>query len=177
MLVRLRRWDVDVAEVRSPFSIEVSPELESFDLQVFEIDIPAEVNRVKILNAHGRQNAIDLTKLLAALCVVQFDAQQLDGLRRERSMKISDLSANAIVRQRVLNLTGDIAIDVTEPVHHQPYENQSDHRAGQANRCNYRVASRDKASARARPGRRLSSTAIVFGWLIAMVIYGHGCRP
>ena len=73
---------MDVAEVRPPLSIEVSPELESFDLQVFEIDIPAEVKRVKILNAHRRQNAIDLTELLARLCVVQFDTQQLDGPRR-----------------------------------------------------------------------------------------------
>ena len=93
-------------------------------------------------------------------------------------MKISYLCANAIVRQRVFNLAGDVAIDITEPVHHQTDENQSDHRTGQADRRNHRIAPRDKASARAHRRRcRLRSATLIFAWVIVMVIDGHGCRP
>ncbi len=80
--VRFRRWNVQITKVRLALCVEVHPKLQSFDRQVFQIDVAPQVQRVQILNAHRCQQSIDLAKLLAGLRVIEFDAEHLYGLRR-----------------------------------------------------------------------------------------------
>src|ERR1043166_1008345 len=92
-------------------------------------------------------------------------------------MEAADLSPNAVIRQRILDLTGDVPIDITKPISNQPNHNQRGPGADQAYRYEDGVASRDETTARADRRRRPGILSLIFAGAVAMVIYGHGCRP
>src|SRR5215831_12681981 len=127
--IGLRRRDMNVAKIRTALRVEVHPQFQSLNLQIFEIDVAAQVKGVKILYANRRQHAIDLAEFLAGGRVIEFKALQFYRLRGDRGVKTPDLSANAVIRQRVLNLAGNISIDVPQAVQNQPGENQRRHGA------------------------------------------------
>src|SRR6266571_1905191 len=110
---------MNVAKIRIALGVKVDPQLEPFDLQILQIDVSSQVERVKIFDSHRRENAIDLAKFLASLCIVKFDAEQLDRLWRQRRVKVFDLSAYAVLCERVLDLAGDVAIDEAKPKREQ----------------------------------------------------------
>ena len=55
-----------------------------------------QVKRIKILDAHGGQQPIDLAELLAALGVIELDAKHLDGLRTKCGVESFDFGAHAV---------------------------------------------------------------------------------
>ena|SRR2546426_11582667 len=99
-----------VAKIRSALVVKGHPRFQAFDFQVLEVDVAAQVQGVEILDAHGSQQAIDLAEFLAALRVIQLDAEHLHSLWRDGSMKLFDVGANAVFGERVFDLTGHIAI-------------------------------------------------------------------
>ena len=92
-------------------------------------------------------------------------------------MKITNLGTNAIIGQRVLNLTRDVSIDVPQTVQDQAGKDQRGHRASQADDANHRVAAVYKAPARALRPARSSTRALVVAGVTPLIVYGHGCRP
>src|SRR5258706_1760306 len=116
VLIRLGWRKVKVAKVRESLRIELYPEIQSFDLQVFQVDVSPQIQRVKIFDADRCQQAIDLAQLLSSLRVKQFQTQHLDRLRCKRRVEIADLSPNAVPGERVFNLSGHVAIDIAEAV-------------------------------------------------------------
>ena len=115
---------MQVAEVGFTFSIEVNPQLQSFDLQIFQVDVSVQVKRIEILDSHGGQQPIDLAELLTALGVIELDAKHLDSLRTKCGVESFDFGAHAVRRQSVLDLSRDISIDVPEAISKQPDEHQ-----------------------------------------------------
>src|SRR6266496_606225 len=90
------RWDVYVAKVRSTFGIKVNPQRQPFDRQVFKIDVASQVERIKILDADGGQQSIDLAELFTRLGIVEFDAEHFDRLQRKSGIKLSDFRTHPI---------------------------------------------------------------------------------
>src|ERR1700686_212192 len=84
-LVRLRRWDVNVAKVRTPLGVEVDPELQAFYLEILQVDIALQVQRVEIFDPHGGHHAANLPELFTSLGIEEFKAKQLDRLGRNYS--------------------------------------------------------------------------------------------
>ncbi len=117
------RRNMYVAKVRSALRVKVYPKLQAFDGQVFQIDVAPQIQRVKILDAHRRQQSIDFAKLFAGARVVELDAEHLDGLRRKRRMRLSDFRADAVRRQRAFDLIGHVTIDRAHAVGDQPSQN------------------------------------------------------
>ena len=72
--VRLRRRNVDVAEIRAAPGIKIYPDFHSLDLQIFQVDIATQVQRVEIFNPHLGQHAADFPKLLARLRIIELEA-------------------------------------------------------------------------------------------------------
>ena len=75
-----------------------------------------QVQRVEIFDPHSGHHAANLPELLASLGIVEFKSNQLDCQWRQRRMKIPNFRANAILGQRVLDLSGDVMIDKAELV-------------------------------------------------------------
>src|SRR5258707_14917953 len=96
--VRLGRRNVYVAKVRSALRVKVYPKVQAFDGQVFQIDIAPQIQGIKILDPHRRQQAIDLAEFLAGARIEELNAEHLDGLRRKRRMRLSDFRAAAVRR-------------------------------------------------------------------------------
>ncbi len=109
------RWNVDVAKVRTSLVVKRNPDLQAFHLQIPEIDIALQVQRIKIFDLDRRQQSVDLSETLACLRVVEFDTLHLDSVGREVSVKVVNLGANAVVGERILDLARDVAIDKTQP--------------------------------------------------------------
>src|ERR1700682_467367 len=95
--VRLGGRHVNDAKVRSPSGIEVHPDLKALDLQILEIDLAVEIERIEVPDANLRQQAIDLAQPFPAARVVQFDVLHLDCIRWQGGVKVLDLGTDAIL--------------------------------------------------------------------------------
>ena len=103
-------------------------------------------------------------------------------------MKSFDFCAHAVGRQRVLDLTGDVAVNITEPISQQSDKDQSDDGGDKPDARDDGVATVDETSSSARSARRLRTSRSVrvrptvsigrlgAGWFdgrVFMIIHGH----
>jgi len=61
-------------------------------------------------------------------------------LWRQGCAKSFDFTSDAILRERVFDLAGDVTIDEAKPIGEQPYQDQGDHARGNHDSRNYRMA-------------------------------------
>ncbi len=54
---------MDVAKVRAALVVKLYPDFEPFNLQILQVDVALQIERVQILNANGCQQPIDLSEL------------------------------------------------------------------------------------------------------------------
>src|SRR5918912_2790803 len=128
-----------------------------------------QVERIEVRDAHGGDHPVDLAKLLARLSVVQHDACELGGARPQLRLKSLDLGADAVLRERVLDLPRDVAINVAEAVRDDGDQDERDQTDRQRDGCNEGAAPRERAAA----------TALGRDWLRAVGValsYGLGHR-
>ncbi len=73
--VWFRRRDVNIVKIRAALCVKVNPQFQTFNLQIFQIDIAAQIQGVKILDAHRSQQAINLAKFLAGKGIVEIQTK------------------------------------------------------------------------------------------------------
>jgi len=105
---------MDVAEVRASFVIKIDPKIDALHLEILKIDVALQVQGIKIFNFDGGQQARDLAEAVTCYRVVEFDVVHLDGTRWEAGVKVANLRADAVVCECLLDLVGDVPIDVAQ---------------------------------------------------------------
>src|SRR5881397_3256310 len=103
-------------------------------------------------------------------------------------MKSFYFCAHAVGRQGVLDLSGNVAVNITKPISKQPDKDQSDEGGNKPDTRDDGVATVDETSSSARSARRLRSSRSVrvcptvsigllgagsFGGRVFMIIHGH----
>ena len=83
-------------------------------------------------------------------------------------MKGFDLGTDAVFRESVFNLSGDVVVHVTEPEGQQSDQDQRNRGADHAYRHNYRVPAIDEAS----PANDFAGLRGV----IALIVFRHRCQ-
>ena len=58
---------MDVAKVRAAPGVKLYPDFEPFNLQILQVDVAFQIERVQILNANSCQQPIDLSELLSTI--------------------------------------------------------------------------------------------------------------
>ena len=96
--------------------VKLHPRFESFNLQIFKIDVALEIQRVEVFDTNRRRQTIDLTQLFAGSRVVQFDARHLNESGWKARVKLLNRRADAVVGESVCDLTRNIAVDIPEPI-------------------------------------------------------------
>jgi hypothetical protein len=106
---------MDVAKIRTALGVKVHPQLQSFDLQIFQVDVPAQVERVEIFRS-GRWPVSDsIFPSFSAVCASYNSTPSISTVWGEIARVESlDLSADAVSGERVSDLAGDITVDITQ---------------------------------------------------------------
>src|SRR5579883_2922547 len=103
---------MQVAKVRATLRVERDPHFRVVNLQLFEIDVAAQIERVEVWNANRCEKAVKLAELFAALRVVEFHIRHLDGARREFYVRAADFGADSVFGESLNDL---IRNDLIEP--------------------------------------------------------------
>src|SRR6266436_1660713 len=91
-------------------------------------------------------------------------------------MKSFDFSADAILRQRIFDLSGDITIDEAKSIRDQSYQDERDHAGrdnGSRNHCMATSKTSETSARRAGPWSGVLFIARWLGRAIVMVIHRH----
>ena len=104
-----------------------------------------QAQRVKIVNADGGEYAINLAKPLASFLIVKHNVAHLYGARAEFRLKEFNVGAYAVLRERVFDLSGDVAINVAQTICDDDSKDEQDEQSGDTERRYERVAAREKA--------------------------------
>jgi hypothetical protein len=78
-------------------------------------------------------------------------------------MKFLNLSANAVFRKRVLDLSRNVTIDVSQAVTQKHEHDQGDDTDGRGNRSNHQIAAIEKPAAPALWRHGMSTLGITIG--------------